>query len=177
MDFPLTPMPGNIKSFDQILIRFGIFIFVKPIKISSHFDPQIHGFLRQIRPILMNVKLELYHTSPTHMEHFRVVLTNLLPLLSGIRSLKFNVPALPTVQQCIGNDELANTKELKIFSIETRGMDDATVTSTVSFLMNWLITPGQASNGPRLCEVSVYYDDKFLNRIYTTIRQVDFETF
>ena len=110
--------------------------------------------------------------SPENVENFRVILSNLLPLLDGIHSLSSNVPALPAVQQCFGNYGLSAIKVLAIKQGD--GIDEAEQQTAINFLMSWLTLPGQEGIGPKWCEVGIntYNENGFCEQFSTAVRQV-----
>ena len=112
------------------------------------------------------MNLEIYGiSSPIGMENLRIILPNLLPLLTGIHSLFFDMIALPTMKQCFG-DKLAAIKMLEIDGKET--MDEAAVT----FLTDWLTSAGQDNNGPKICKV--YLSNALSENITSAIQEVNF---
>jgi len=140
---------------------------------------------------LRDVNLGLYGISPNNMDNLHVILANLLRLLNGVNSLRFELCALPTVKQCFA-DKLSKIKMLDIdgyrfkemdeaLSIvhnETAGMDEAERQTTVNFLMDWLAQPQQDGNGgigPKWCEVNLHNDSGFSEQISAAIQEVHFK--
>jgi len=177
----------NIKSFEYIRIRFFLFKYKeKYIKFFSHFDQQTMDFLRRIHSLLQaDLMLKLDHIPSRNLGNLRVLLDNMLPLLDGISSLLCHACALPTVEQCFGNEKLSKINSIEAESyvlklnearniIETKdSLDEAMTHATINFLMSWL-APAQREEGigPKWCKVGLFVDNGFSEQICASIRQV-----
>ena len=108
-------------------------------KFHRHFDNRFLNFLRQIQPILRNVKLGLaYGDTEGDANRMRAALVHMLPLFDGIHQMVTSSFMMPVLKQLL-RDKFKEVKVLKVFA----SRDDANAAKPI---MDWLTS----SNKPKL---------------------------